>query len=70
MDSPSYTRVYEGGSMMSNTFTDWAIDQAIDRAMEKVADLQAQGKILNDDEVDALTNKEFEQVMKENHGAS
>ena len=56
--------------MMSNAFTDWAIDQAIDRAMEKVADLQAQGKILNDDEVDALTNKEFEQVMKENHGAS
>ena len=56
--------------MMSNLFTDWAVDQAIDRAMEKVEDLQAQGKILNDDEVDALTNKEFNEVMKEAHDAS
>tara|TARA_R110002020_G_scaffold133304_4_gene297469 strand:- start:2908 stop:3078 length:171 start_codon:yes stop_codon:yes gene_type:complete len=56
--------------MMSNLFTDWAVDQAIDRAMEKVEDLQAQGKILNDDEVDALTNKEFDEVMKEVHDAS
>ena len=64
MDSPSYTRVYEGGSMMSNVFTDWAVDQAVDRAMEKVEDLKAQDKILNDDEVDALTTKEFDKIMQ------
>ena len=49
---------------MSNAFTDWAIDQAIDRAIEKAEDLKAQDKILNDDEVDALTNKEFDNIMQ------
>ena len=56
---------------MSNLFTDWAVDQAIDRAMEKAEDLKAQGKILNDDEIDALTTKEFDKIIQEeNHGAS
>ena len=64
MDSPSYTRVYEGGSIMSNAFTDWAIDQAVDRAMEEVEDLKSQDKILNDDEIDALTTKEFDKIMQ------
>jgi len=50
--------------MMSNVFTDWAVDQAVDRAMEKVEDLKAQDKILNDDEVDALTTKEFDKIMQ------
>ena len=55
---------------MSNLFTDWAVDQAIDRAMEKAEYLKAQGKILNDDEIDALTSEEFDKIMEENHGAS
>ena len=55
---------------MSNLFTDWAVDQAIDRAMEKAEDLKAQGKILNDDEIDTLTTEEFDKIMEENHGAS
>ena len=37
---------------MSNAFTDWAIDQAVDRAMEEVEDLKSQDKILNDDEIE------------------
>ena len=56
---------------MSNVFTDWAVDQAIDRAMEKAEDLRDQNKILNDDEIDALTTKEFDKIMQEkNYGAS
>ena len=58
-------------STMSNLFTDWAVDQAIDRAMEKAEDLRDQNKILNDDEIDALTTKEFDKIMQEkNYGAS
>ena len=49
---------------MSNAFTDWAIDQAVDRAMEEVEDLKSQDKILNDDEIDALTTKEFDKIMQ------
>ena len=49
---------------MSNIFIDWAVDQAVDRAMEKVEDLKAQDKILNDDEVDVLTTKEFDKIMQ------
>lgn len=50
---------------MSNAITDWAVDQAIDRAMEKAEELKAQDKILNDDEVDALTAKEFDKLIQE-----
>ena len=49
---------------MSNAFTDWAIDQAVDRAMEEVEDLKSQDKILNDDEIDALTTQEFNKIMQ------
>ena len=55
---------------MSNLFTDWAVDQAIDKAMEKTEDLKAEGKILNDDEIDALTTEEFDKIMEKNNGAS
>tara|TARA_R110002020_G_scaffold24412_5_gene80371 strand:+ start:73 stop:240 length:168 start_codon:yes stop_codon:yes gene_type:complete len=55
---------------MSNLFTDWAVDEAIDRALEKAEDLRLQGKILNDDEIDNLTTKEFNIIMEEYHGAS
>ena len=55
---------------MSNLFIDWAVDQAIDRAMAKAEDLKAQNKILNDDEIDTLTSEEFDKIMEENNGAS
>ena len=55
---------------MSNLFTDWAVDEAIDRSLEKAEDLRLQGKILNDDEIDNLTTKEFNIIMEEYHGAS
>ena len=50
---------------MSNLFIDWAVDQAVDKAMEKAEDLKAQGKILNDDEIDALTSEEFDKIMND-----
>ena len=55
---------------MSNLFVDWAIDQAIDNAMEKAENLKAQGTILNDDEIDILTTLEFDRLMEKNNGAS
>ena len=55
---------------MSNLFIDWAVAQAIDRAMAKAEDLKAQNKILNDDEIDTLTSEEFDKIMEENNGAS
>jgi len=55
---------------MSSLFTDWAVDQAIDRAVEKAEDLRLQGKILNDDEIDSLTTEEFNKIMEEYNGAS
>ena len=55
---------------MSNLFIDWAVDKAVDKAMEKAEDLKAQGKILNDDEIDVLTTEEFDKIMEENNGAS
>ena len=55
---------------MSNLFIDWAVDQAIDRAMAKAEDLKAQNKILNDDEIDTLTSEEFDKIMEKNNGAS
>ena len=69
MDRQTRTKIY-GGNSMSNLFTDWAVDQAIDRAVEKAEDLKAQGKILNDDEIDVLTTEEFNKIMEENNGAS
>ena len=55
---------------MSNLFVAWAIDQAIDNAMEKAENLKAQGTILNDDEIDILTTLEFDRLMEKNNGAS
>ena len=53
---------------MSNLFTDWAVDQAIDRAMKKAEDLKEQNKILNDDEIDVLMTEEFKKLHRK-HGA-
>ena len=55
---------------MSNLFRDWATDLAIDNAMEKAENLKAQGKILDDDEIDALTTEKFDKIMEENDGTS
>ena len=55
---------------MSNLFRDWAVDQAIDKAMAEVENLKAQGKISDDDEIDALTTEKFDKIMEENNGAS
>ena len=35
-----------------------------------LTDLKAEGKILNDDEIDALTTEEFDKIMEKNNGAS
>ena len=64
------TEYIVGDSTRSNLFIDWAVDQAIDRAMAKAEDLKAQNKILNDDEIDTLTSEEFDKIMEENNGAS
>ena len=55
---------------MSNLFRDWAVDQAIDKAMAEVENLKAQGKILDDDEIDILTTLEFQKLMEQYDGAS
>ena len=55
---------------MSNLFRDWATDLAIDTAMEKAENLKAQGKILDDDEIDILTTLEFQKLMEQYDGAS
>ncbi len=55
---------------MSNLFTDWAVDQAIDRAMEKAEDLKIQGNDLTDKEIDKLITKEHEKIMEQYDGAS
>ena len=55
---------------MSNLFVAWAIDQAIDNAMEKAENLKAQGTILNDDEIDILTTLEFDRLMEKYNGTS
>lgn len=55
---------------MSSLFKDWAVDKAIDRAVEKAEDLRTQGKTLNDDEIDILTTLEFEKLMEKYNGTS
>jgi hypothetical protein len=55
---------------MSNLFTDWAVDQAIDNAMVKAENLKAQGTILDDDEIDILTTLEFDRLMERYNGTS
>ena len=49
---------------MSSLFKDWAVDKAIDNAMEKAENLKAQGTILDDDEIDILTTLEFDRLME------
>ena len=55
---------------MSSLFINWAIDKAIDDAMAEVENLKTQGKILDDDEIDALTTEKFDKIMEENNGTS
>ena len=52
---------------MSNPFTDWAVDLALDRAVERANEL----KIDDDNFIDNLATEEFQKILTEdefNHG--
>jgi len=44
---------------MSNGFTDWKVDKAIDEAMVKVQNLKDQGHDLSEDEISKIIDKEY-----------
>jgi len=52
---------------MSNPFTDWAVDLALDRAVERANEL----KIDDDNFIDNLATEEFQNILTQdefNHG--
>ena len=52
---------------MSNPFTDWAVDLALDRAVERANELN----IKDDNFIDDLATEEFQKILTEdefNHG--
>ena len=44
---------------MSNEFTDWKVDKAIDEAMVKVQNLKDQGVDLSEDEISKIIDQEY-----------
>ena len=53
--------------LMSNPFTDWAVDLALDRAVERANEL----KIDDDNFIDNLATEEFQNILTQdefNHG--
>ena len=47
---------------MSNPFTDFKVDKAIDDAMVKVQNLKDQGHDLSDDEISKIIDQEYAAV--------
>ena len=47
---------------MSNPFTDFKVDKAIDEAMVKVQNLKDQGVDLSEDEIPKIIDQEYEVV--------